>query len=309
MVDLPKFHQFMLPMLRVIAEKGELSRQEAIDEVIKRTGLTTEQISSTHDISGQSVARGRISWAASHLKLAGGITQPRRGVFDRGPRTQEFLNLGRALTVSDLKATSEWKEYEEQKAFQGSASEESSDKTEIADATPEDLIEAGFSQLRKQLVAELLERVKSMSPEAFESLVLLVLSKMGYGGGDFQSMQTVPRGPDGGIDGRINEDKLGLDQIYIQAKRYSDNPVGRPTVQSFVGAMTGGGCKKGVFVTSSAFTSDARKFASDLRDQRLVLIDGAGFARLMIDYGVGVQIKETYPVAKIDQDFFSDDDE
>ena len=118
----------------------------------------------------------------------------------------------------------------------------------------------------------------------------------------------MPRGPDGGIDGKINEDKLGLDQIYIQAKRYSENSVGRPTIQSFVGAMSGGGCKKGVFVTSSTFTSDAKSFSDGLTDVRLVLIDGVRLAKLMIEHCVGVQVKETIQVAKIDQDFFIGED-
>ena len=131
---------------------------------------------------------------------------------------------------------------------------------------------------------------------------------MGYGGGDTRQIQGVPRGPDGGIDGKINEDKLGLDQIYIQAKRYSESSVGRQKIQSFVCAMTGGGCKKGVFVTSSTFTADAKSFAEGLIDQRLVLIDGVGLAKLMIEHCVGVQVKETIQVAKIDQDSFSGED-
>lgn len=298
----------MTPLLQVLQENGEMSRQDATDAVIKKTGLTDEQASLAHETTGKSIARGRIGWASSYLKQAGALTRPRRGVFALGPRAEQFLALGRLVTVNDVRQTPEWQQYEAEKAQQTISDQHPAEPTEISDATPEDLIEAGFTQLRKQLIADLLERVKAISPEDFEKLVLLVLAKMGYGGGDLQSMQGVARGPDGGIDGRINEDKLGLDQIYIQAKRYSDNSVGRPTVQSFVGAMTGGGCKKGVFVTSSTFTADARKFASDLRDQRLVLIDGTAFARLMIDYGVGVQIKDTYRVAKVDQDFFIDDD-
>ena len=132
-----------------------------------------------------------------------------------------------------------------------------------------------------------------------------VLAKMGYGGGDEKRIKGVSPGPDGGIDGTIDEDKLGLDQIYIQAKRYSENTVGRPKIQGFLGAMTGGGCKKGVFVTSSTFTNDAKRFAENLSDVRLVLIDGVALAELMIEYCVGVQVKETIQVAKIDQDFFS----
>jgi restriction system protein len=117
-------------------------------------------------------------------------------------------------------------------------------------------------------------------------------------------MQGVPRGPDGGIDGRINEDQLGLDQIYIQAKRYTENSIGRPTVQSFIGAMTGGGCRKGVFVTSSTFTAEAKSYANDLRDMKLVLIDGKKLAELMIQNEVGVQVKSTYRISKVDHDFF-----
>ena len=170
------------------------------------------------------------------------------------------------------------------------------------------MIDKGIKRLKSQLIDDLLEQVKGISPAAFEGLVLQVLAKMGYGGGDTKQIQGVPRGPDGGIDGKINEDKLGLDQIYIQAKRYSENSVGRPTIQSFVGAMSGGGCKKGVFVTSSTFTSDAKSFSDGLTDVRLVLIDGVRLAKLMIEHCVGVQVKETIQVAKIDQDFFIGED-
>jgi restriction system protein len=292
----------------VLQEHGEMYRHDAIDAVIRKTGLTDEQLALVHETNGKSVARGRISWAASWLKLAGALVMPKRSYFALGPTAAQFLSLDRPIKVSDIKATPQWQAHYQDKAQQSAAVSATDQPTELSDATPEDLIETGFTQLRQQLVADLLDRIKSVSPEAFERLVLQVLAKMGYGGGSLQSMQGVARGPDGGIDGRINEDKLGLDQIYIQAKRYADNSVGRPTVQSFVGAMTGGGCKKGVFVTSSTFTADAQKFASDLHDQRLVLIDGIALARLMIDYGVGVEVKEVFKVAKIDQDFFADDD-
>lgn len=298
----------MAPLLQVLQERGETYRHDAIDAVIHKVGLSDEQVAIVHETTGKSVVRGRISWAASYLKAAGALTIPRRSYFALGPSAGRLLSLGRPIKVSDIKATPEWQAYEAEKAQQSNSESASAEPSELADATPEDLIETGFTQLRTQLVSDLLDRIKTISPEAFERLVLQVLAKMGYGGGDLQSMKGVARGPDGGIDGRINEDKLGLDQIYIQAKRYSENSVGRPTVQSFVGAMTGGGCKKGVFVTSSTFTADARSFASDLRDQRLVLIDGIAFARLMVEYSVGVEIKDVYQVARIDNDFFSEDE-
>ena len=224
-----------------------------------------------------------------------------------GPNADDFLSIGRLLTVADIKKTKEWQTIHN--ARQASRNEEIYDSTnDQEDDTPQDLIDKGIKRLNSQLIGDLIDNFKNIDPASFESLVLKVLASMGYGGGDDRRIQGVPRGPDGGIDGKINEDKLGLDQIYIQAKRYSDNSVGRPTIQSFVGAMTGGGCRKGVFVTSSSFTSEAIEFAKGLRDQRLILIDGVDLAKLMIEHSVGVQVKEVIKVSKIDQDFFSDDE-
>ena len=308
MVDIPKFHEFCTPILEVLKDKGEISANEAVEIVVKKVGLTNEQLEVVQESNGRPVAKNRIHWACSYLKQAGGITRPKRGYINIGLNCDYFLGLGRPVTLSDLKATSEWKEREEFKAQRAIHNSKDSDLSLLSDETPEDLIDKGIKRLKSQLIDDLLEQVKGISPAAFEGLVLQVLAKMGYGGGDAKQIQGVPRGPDGGIDGKINEDKLGLDQIYIQAKRYSENSVGRPTIQSFVGAMSGGGCKKGVFVTSSTFTSDAKSFSAGLTDVRLVLIDGVRLAKLMIEHCVGVQVKETIQVAKIDQDFFIGED-
>ena len=305
MIDIPKFHEFFTPVLEVINDKGEISAHEAVEIVVKKMDLNDEQLAIVQESNGRPLAKNRIHWAFSYLKQAGGITRPKRGYINIGPNCVSFLGLGRPVTLNDLRATSEWKEREELKAQRAISNSKDSDLSLLTDETPEDLIDKGIKSLRFQLIADLLEQVKGISPAAFEGLVLQVLAKMGYGGGDAKQIQGVPRGPDGGIDGKINEDKLGLDQIYIQARRYSENSVGRPTIQSFVGAMSGGGCKKGVFVTSSTFTSEAKSFAAGLTDVRLVLIDGAGLAKLMIEHCVGVQVKETIRVAKIDQDFFT----
>ena len=308
MVDIPKFHEFFTPILEVIKDKGEISAHEAVEIVVKKKDLNDEQLAIVQESNGRPLAKNRIHWAFSYLKQAGGITRPKRGYINIGPNCDSFLGLGRPVTLNDLRATSEWKEREELKAQRAISNSKDSDLSLLSDETPEDLIDKGIKSLRSQLIADLLEQVKGISPAAFEGLVLQVLAKMGYGGGDAKQIQGVPRGPDGGIDGKINEDKLGLDQIYIQAKRYSENSVGRPTIQSFVGAMSGGGCKKGVFVTSSTFTSEAKSFAVGLTDVRLVLIDGVRLAKHMIEHCVGVQVKETIQVAKIDQDFFSGED-
>lgn len=151
----------------------------------------------------------------------------------------------------------------------------------------------------------LLQRVKAISPEAFEALVLQLLGALGYGVGP-ESRQGVQRGPDGGIDGRIHEDRLGLASIYIQAKRYQEQTIGRPVIQAFYGAMGGVGASKGVFLTTSGFSKDARDYASGLVDMRIVLIDGNRLTQLMLTAGVGVSVKDTYVVHRLDEDFFSE---
>jgi restriction system protein len=307
-IDIPKWHEFMKPLLEVLKENGEMSRQEAVEAVVQKVGLTPEQLAEVQVSDSKSKARARVGWASSYLRVAGALSGPRRGYFALGPNAETLLNLGRPIKRADLTGFKEWMEHEANKAQQSIANSESEETNDLDDDTPEDLIDRGIKRLRTQLISDLLEQVKGITPAAFEGLVLQVLAKMGYGGGDVKQIQGVPRGPDGGIDGKINEDKLGLDQIYIQAKRYSENSVGRPTIQSFVGAMSGGGCKKGVFVTSSTFTSEAKSFAVGLTDVRLVLIDGVRLAKLMIEHCVGVQVKETIQVAKIDQDFFSGED-
>ncbi len=298
----------MKPLLEVLKEYGEMPRQEAIDAVVEKVGLSEEQLSVLNEGNGKSKARGRVGWASSYLRVAGALDGPRRGYFALGKNAEKLLNLNRHLTQADLKQIPEYLEHQKRKAERRLLINEDIENDDLNDDTPQDLIDRGIKRLRSQLIDDLLEQVKTISPASFESLILQVLAQMGYGGGDAKRIQGVPRGPDGGIDGTIDEDKLGLDQIYIQAKRYSDNSVGRPTVQSFLGAMTGGGCKKGVFVTSSTFTFEAKKFAQGLTDVRLVLIDGVDLAKLMIEHCVGVQVKETIQVARLDQDFFSGDD-
>ena len=293
----------MRPLLEVLKEKGELTRQQAYTEVIAHTGMTAEQVAVPHSSNGKSIVKGRIGWASSYLSQANALLRPHRGTMTFGPNGQKLLDLNRSIKPSDLREIPEWKALEDarnNKSNRQTTSEELSPE----ESSPDDLIEQGYSQLKSDLISELLENILKMDPSDFETLVLKLLAALGYGGGNFQSMQGVPRGPDGGIDGRINEDQLGLDQIYIQAKRYTENSIGRPTVQSFIGAMTGGGCRKGVFVTSSTFTAEAKAYANDLRDMKLVLIDGKKLAELMIQHEVGVQVKSTYRISKVDHDFF-----
>ena len=295
----------MRPLLEVLRENGEMYRHDAIDAVVKKMNLTQDQLAEKQISNGRSIAKGRVGWASSYLRVAGALIGPRRSYFALGPNAEKLLSLNRQLTENDLLVFKEYQDHQERKIINRGKNNEVAEVDQINDDTPQDLIDRGIKRIREQLIDELLDQIKNISPSAFENLILQVLAKMGYGGGDEKRIKGVSPGPDGGIDGTIDEDKLGLDQIYIQAKRYSENTVGRPNIQGFLGAMTGGGCKKGVFVTSSTFTNEAKRFAENLSDVRLVLIDGVALAELMIEYCVGVQVKETIQVAKIDQDFFS----
>ena len=295
----------MRPLLEVLKENGEMYRHDAIDAVVKKMSLSQEQLAEKQISNGKSIAKGRVGWASSYLRVAGALIGPRRSYFALGPNAEKLLSLNRQLKETDLLVFREYQDHQARKITNRGKSNNDVEVDQINDDTPQDLIDKGIKRIREQLIDELLDQIKNISPSAFENLILQVLAKMGYGGGDEKRIKGVSPGPDGGIDGTIDEDKLGLDQIYIQAKRYSENTVGRPNIQGFLGAMTGGGCKKGVFVTSSTFTNEAKRFAENLSDVRLVLIDGVALAELMIEYCVGVQIKETIQVAKIDQDFFS----
>jgi restriction system protein len=304
MTEIPKFHQFMRPLLEVLQEQGELPRSDAIDAVVQKMALSAEQMGVTQESNGKSLARGRIGWASSYLRVAGALIGPKRGHYALGPNASALLALGRPIKRADLTNFEEWKAHHASKQLKSEAQQETSVDISNEDSTPEDLIEAGVRLIKEQLSSDLLDLMRRMDPYLFEGLVLDVLAAMGYGGGSRKAMQGVPRGPDGGIDGKINEDQLGLDQIYMQAKRYSENPVSSEKVQAFVGAMTQGGCRKGIFVTTSTFTADARRFAESMRDPRLVLVDGEKLAALMIQHGVGIQTKEEIKISKIDLDFF-----
>jgi restriction system protein len=305
MPDIPKFHEFMRPLLEVLQEQGELSRNDAVEAVIKKMDISADQMSITQESNGKPLVRGRIGWASSYLRIAGALVGPKRGFFALGPNAKQLLDLARPIKRSDLTGFQEWKEHHAAKQPKSQSQQEDSSEINTEDSTPEDLIEAGVRMIKEQLVLDLLEQMRKMDPHDFESLVLDVLAAMGYGGGSRIAMQGVPRGPDGGIDGKINEDKLGLDQIYMQAKRYAENSVSSEKVQAFIGAMTSGGCRKGVFVTTSRFTLDAIKIAEGIRDPRLILVDGERLAELMIEHGVGVQIREVIRITRLDSDFFS----
>jgi len=244
----------------------------------------------------------RIAWAKTYLKKAALIDQPRRAYFQITERGREVLKS--APGFINMKFLERFPEYV---AFKEN-SEQVETQPEIIQAetiqteTPEELIEGGARTIRKELAGEILQRVKGCSPAFFERLVVELLVKMGYGGTRQDAGRAIGRSGDEGIDGVIHEDRLGLDVIYLQAKRW-ENVVGRPEIQKFVGALQGQRAKKGVFITTSDFTKEAVEYVRNI-DNKVVLINGGLLASLMIDNNVGVSLAAIYEIKKIDSDYF-----
>jgi restriction system protein len=251
----------------------------------------------------QPIFDNRVGWARTYLKKAGVIETPRRGIMRITERGRELL--GEHLERIDTKVLMrypEFQEFQSRMSTQSPSSQYQSDET----ATPEEQISKLIELLRQNLADELLEKIAQCSPQFFERLVGRLFVAMGYGGGSEDAVRVVGRSGDEGIDVIINQDRLGLDVIYIQAKRWTkSNPVGRPEIQKFVGALQFKEAQKGIVITTSSFTQDAKDYAKQIN--KVILIDGRRLAELMIEYNVGVTTKETHYIKKIDSDFFDEE--
>ena len=242
----------------------------------------------------------RVGWARTYLKQAGLLVSPKRGVFRI---TQAGLDLLQSNPTKVDNSTLE--KYPAFIDFKSRRREATNDQPEVLSSeTPEDALASAYKKLRIDVESELLDIVKTASPSFFERLVVDLLVKMGYGGNRQDAASAVGKSGDGGIDGIINEDRLGLDVIYIQAKRW-DGTVGRPEIQKFAGALQGQRAKKGIFITTSSFSSEAIDYTKFI-DTRIILIDGAQLVKFMVDLNVGVSSAGTYEVKKIDSDYFEE---
>lgn len=248
----------------------------------------------------QTVFANRVAWAKTYLKKAGLIQQPSRGIIRISDEGRTVLARKPSRIDKDF-----LRSYPSFAEFVREASSPQVIQEATSSATPEEALEDAYLTLRKALADELLERVKSCSPEFFERLVVQLLVAMGYGGSLADAGQAIGRSGDGGIDGIIKEDKLGLDVVCLQAKRW-DRTVGRPEVQAFAGSLEGYRARKGVMLTTSTFSKDAEEYAGRI-ERRIVLINGVQLADLMIDHGIGVATSRTYPLKKLDQDFFEEE--
>ena len=289
--ELPKFHETFNPILDILSNGEMMHHRELLKKVIEKYySKLPKELLELKTKTGDSLIINRIAWGKSYLKKGGYITYPERGSVQITEKGKKSINKKLALTDIDGEAVSS-NFYAEEKDKVNQTS------SEIENSSPQDLIDTGFSKIESQVKNEMLEKLKTIDPYYFEKVILILLKKMGYG--DF--IETSKSG-DGGIDGIINEDKLGLDKIYIQAKRYNENKVREKDIRNFIGAMSGD-TSKGVFVTTSEFDNGAVQKAHDAH-HTIKLLDGKKLVELMHEYNVGVQIKTVYEVKELDEDFF-----
>jgi len=292
----------MLPLLKFIGDGKEYSLRETIEALAGEFELTEGERKQLLPSGQQTVFDNRVGWARTYMKKANLLKTTRRGYFQITKRGQDILKQNpSAINTVYLRQFPEFIEFQKPKPHkaQKSAAQEVS---EIQ--TPEEEIENAYLAIRQGLATELLQTIKDLSPAFFERLVIDLLVKMGYGGTRKDAGEAVGRSGDGGIDGIIKEDRLGLDIIYIQAKRW-DSTVGRPEIQKFAGALQGQRARKGIFITTSTFTKAAQEYAARI-DSKIILIDGNRLAQLMIDYNIGVAPIASYELKRMDSDYFTE---
>lgn len=303
-MPIPDFQTIMLPLLTFTADAREHSLRESIDALAEQFALSEAERKELLPSGRQAMFDNRVGWASFYLKKSGLLESTKRGSFRITERGQDVLR--QAPNIINIRYLDQFPGFAE---FRTASPEKPSAINNQADicteSTPEEMLESAYQGMRQGVAAELLQTIKSCSPAFFEKLVIDVLVTMGYGGTRKDAGTAVGRSGDGGIDGIIKEDRLGLDVIYIQAKRW-ENPVGRPEIQKFAGALQGQRAKKGVFITTSVFTKDAQDFVLHI-ENKIVLIDGDLLANLMIDHNVGVSLLASYELKRVDMDYFTEE--
>ena len=306
-MPIPDYQICMLPFLQFLGDSREHSLREAEESLGKYFKLSDAERAELLPSGQQGIFKNRIGWARTYLKKACLIEAPKRGVFKITDRGLKILSTNPIrIDGKFLEQFPEFMEFKDvSKATNGTTTvSEPAAAIPVATTTPEEAIELAYQGLREQLAQELLSVILSCSPIFFEQLVVDLLVKMGYGGSRRDAGERIGQTGDGGIDGIIKEDRLGLDAIFIQAKRWQDS-VGRPEIQKFVGALQGQRARKGVFITTSTYTAEAVDYASRI-DTKVVLIDGKALSALMIDFDVGVSVSASYVVKRVDFDYFEE---
>ena len=305
-MSVPKFEEFLYPFLVQIKDR-DLSSKEMRDSLIAHFGLTDEDCALKTKSGTNTQVNDRINWVRQYLRRALFVDLPQKGVYHITERGKEYLQKHKTLSKKDLMAYPEFSKYATGATSTGATTPTSTSTIdEPQELTPTDLLEQAFENINRDLAEDLLQKVMDQTPRFFETLVVDLLKKMGYGGSFDGSTKVTPYVHDDGIDGIIYEDKLGLDKIYIQAKKYkADNTVGKPQIQQFAGALDEQKATKGVFITTSDYSDGARIYVEKL-SKKIVLINGQELTRFMIEFNVGVNTKKTYDVKKLDSDYFEE---
>lgn len=305
-MSIPDYQTLMLPLMEFAADGREHSLREGRDALATRLGVTDEERAELLPSGRQAVFDNRVGWAKTYLQQAGLLNSSRRGYFEITSRGRQIL--AENPQKIDVKLLDHFPEFTEWRTSgekgKPAASEETGPGREES-ATPEELLESAFQKIHSTLATDLLKRIKAAPPSFFERLVVELLVKMGYGGSRREAGKAIGKSGDEGIDGIINEDRLGLDTIYIQAKRW-EGTVGRPEIQRFVGALHGRRARKGVFLTAGSFSAEAQDYVSRI-DPKVVLIDGRELTELMVDFGLGVTTTSTYEIKRVDSDYFGEE--
>jgi len=290
----------MLPLLQCFSDEQEHSVQDLMSTLAKKFALSQDELNTLSPSGKQKIFYNRVGWARTYLTKAGLLEMSRRSYYRITERGKQVLASNPSRI--DMRFLEQFPEYVEFREREGVRRRPKESRNNEEEKTPEEILEDAYEEIRDGLAQELLGLVKQNPPSLFERLVVELLVKMGYGGSRRDAARAVGQVGDGGIDGIIDEDRLGLDTIYIQAKRW-DDVVGRPEIQKFVGALVGKRAKKGIFITTSSFSKEAEAYVSSI-DHKIVLIDGKRLAELMIDYDVGVTTVTTYQLKRVDSDYF-----
>lgn len=298
-MPIPDYQSIMLPLLMLVEKHGALSRKEAARLLSDQFNLSEQERRQLIPSGRLTIIQSRAGWAQTHLKKAGLLSYLQRGTMTITDRGRAILSKNlKIINLDYLRQFPEWVEFSE--SYKNSHKKHLTSEKNLEN--PEELLGETYCQLKNQILSEILEKIQTCSPQFFEKLVLDVMLKMGYGGSRKDAGRALGQAGDEGIDGIINEDRLGLDLIYLQAKRW-EAVVGRPEVQKFAGALQGKRARKGIFMTTSDFSSEAYKYVETI-DPKIVLISGKKLAEFMWEYNVGLNNLINYEVKKIDLDYF-----
>ena len=307
-MTIPDFQSIMLPLLQFCADSREHTNRDAIDHLAGVFQLSEEEQKELLPSGRQAIFHNRVAWARAYMKMAKLIENTQRGVFritDRGHNVLQ--NPPQKIDIRFLMQFPEFAERRKAEQSKLKKKKTGSTSTDESDSsiTPEEQIEEAYENLKENLTSEIIFQLKESSPSFFEKVVVEVLVKMGYGGSRKDAGEAIGKSGDEGIDGIIKEDRLGLDIIYIQAKKW-ENTVTRPEIQKFAGALQGKRAKKGIFITTSEFSQGCEEYVAAI-DSKIILIDGQRLAHLMIDFNVGVSTEAIYELKRVDSDYFTEE--